>query len=114
MEQNQVAQAPATPPVTNNKLTTCKTCGAQIAKSAKKCPSCGAKNKSGKSLVKTLIPLIILGALNLKTPLRNLNGQILIFYLKKHPLFMNVILVCRARKAEFQPIMSLPKIFSHA
>lgn len=63
MEQNTVTQAPATPPATNNKLTSCKTCGAQIAKSAKKCPSCGAKNKSGKSLVKLLIPLVIIGIL---------------------------------------------------
>ena len=29
----------------NKKLTTCKACGAQIAKSAKTCPQCGAKNK---------------------------------------------------------------------
>lgn len=28
-----------------NKLTICKTCGAEIAKSAKRCPQCGAKNK---------------------------------------------------------------------
>lgn len=27
------------------KMTTCKTCGAEIAKSAKSCPHCGAKNK---------------------------------------------------------------------
>ena len=27
------------------KLTHCKTCGAEIASSAKRCPSCGAKNK---------------------------------------------------------------------
>ncbi len=58
MEQNQVAQAPATPPITNNKMTSCKTCGAKIAKSAKKCPSCGAKNKK-KSIIKIIIPLAI-------------------------------------------------------
>lgn len=29
----------------NGKMTTCKTCGAEIAKSAKICPHCGAKNK---------------------------------------------------------------------
>lgn len=29
----------------NNKMTTCKTCGKEMAKSAKVCPSCGAKNK---------------------------------------------------------------------
>ena len=28
-----------------NKMTKCKTCGADIAKNAKSCPSCGAKNK---------------------------------------------------------------------
>ena len=34
------------PKKTNNKkMTTCKTCQAQIAKSAKKCPYCGAKIK---------------------------------------------------------------------
>lgn len=27
------------------KMTTCKTCGAEIAKNAKSCPKCGAKNK---------------------------------------------------------------------
>jgi RNA polymerase subunit RPABC4/transcription elongation factor Spt4 len=29
----------------NNKMTTCKSCGKELAKSAKTCPSCGAKNK---------------------------------------------------------------------
>lgn len=29
----------------NNKLTTCKVCGAEMSKNAKTCPSCGAKNK---------------------------------------------------------------------
>ena len=28
-----------------NKMTKCKSCGADIASSAKHCPSCGAKNK---------------------------------------------------------------------
>ena len=28
-----------------NKMTICKSCGAQIASSAKTCPNCGAKNK---------------------------------------------------------------------
>lgn len=45
--------------VQNKNLITCKVCGAQIAKSAKICPSCGAKNKS-KSKVKIIIPLVIL------------------------------------------------------
>lgn len=31
--------------MSNNKMTTCKTCGKEMAKSAKVCPSCGAKNK---------------------------------------------------------------------
>jgi len=30
-------------PLINNKMTTCKTCGADIAKTAKTCPSCGAR-----------------------------------------------------------------------
>lgn len=29
----------------NSKMKTCKACGAEIAKSAKVCPHCGAKNK---------------------------------------------------------------------
>lgn len=29
----------------NNKMTTCEACGKEMAKSAKSCPSCGAKNK---------------------------------------------------------------------
>lgn len=29
----------------SNKMTTCKSCGKEIAKSAKVCPNCGAKNK---------------------------------------------------------------------
>ena len=40
-EMNQVQQN--TP--NNGKMAVCKSCGAQIAKSAKVCPSCGAKNK---------------------------------------------------------------------
>lgn len=32
----------------NDNLITCTVCGAQMAKSAKKCPSCGAKNKAKK------------------------------------------------------------------
>lgn len=31
----------------STKLVKCKTCGADVAKSAKTCPSCGAKNKHG-------------------------------------------------------------------
>lgn len=43
----------------NGKLTTCKACGAEIAKSAKTCPYCGAKNK-GKHLILSAV-LIVLG-----------------------------------------------------
>ena len=32
-------------PVPNKNMTVCKACGAQIAKGAKACPACGAKNK---------------------------------------------------------------------
>lgn len=39
------------------KLTTCKHCKAQIAKSAKTCPQCGGKNK--KSPIKTLLTLVV-------------------------------------------------------
>lgn len=42
-----------------NKLIKCKSCGADIAKSAKSCPSCGAKNK------KAPIPVIVLSVLAL-------------------------------------------------
>lgn len=50
MNENQTLQ--------NKNLITCKTCGAQMAKSAKACPSCGAKNKK-KPLIKIIIPLVI-------------------------------------------------------
>lgn len=33
--------------MTRNKLVKCKTCGAEIARSAKVCPNCGARNKKG-------------------------------------------------------------------
>ena len=47
-----------------NKMTVCKSCGAQIASSAKTCPNCGAKNK--KPIYKRawfiiLIILVVLG-----------------------------------------------------
>lgn len=42
------------------KLTKCKTCGADMAKSAKVCPSCGAKNPR-KKLKKLIIFLVIVG-----------------------------------------------------
>ena len=52
MEANQPIQS-----VQNNKMSQCKTCGASIAKSAKICPSCGAKKK--KNPVAIIIPLVI-------------------------------------------------------
>lgn len=42
----------------SNKIIKCKVCGAEIAKSAKVCPSCGAKNKKHTVLA---VVLIILG-----------------------------------------------------
>lgn len=42
------------------KLTSCKTCGAQIAKSASKCPQCGAaKTTVARMIVLVLIALVI-------------------------------------------------------
>ena len=47
-----------------HKMTACKACGKEIAKSAKSCPSCGAKNK--KPLFKRwwfwVIVLLLLGS----------------------------------------------------
>lgn len=49
----------------NDKLTNCKTCGAQIAKSAKTCPSCGAKVKKGHPiLIGVLIVIALLVVIN--------------------------------------------------
>lgn len=42
---NGVQTEPNAPRLNPKKMTTCKVCGAPIAKNAKKCPSCGAKNK---------------------------------------------------------------------
>lgn len=48
----------------NSKLTTCKTCGKEIAKNAKVCPSCGAKIKAPiyKKWWFWLIILVIIGS----------------------------------------------------
>ena len=44
------------------KLVICKTCGTQIAKSAKRCPNCGAKQaRAGKTVGIILAVLIIIG-----------------------------------------------------
>lgn len=44
-----------------DELVTCKTCGSEIAKSAKVCPNCGAKNKTPHRVLKTII--VIVGAI---------------------------------------------------
>ena len=49
-----------------NKLTTCKTCGQPVAKSAKTCPHCGAKVvNTGRALLQTalIMPLVIIAAI---------------------------------------------------
>lgn len=52
----------------NGKLTTCKACGAEIAKSAKTCPYCGAKNKGKHPILSAVLIVLgiflIIGALN--------------------------------------------------
>ena len=47
-QNNNLSMEPIPSPVeqtANKKMTTCKSCGSQVAKNAKTCPSCGAKNK---------------------------------------------------------------------
>lgn len=51
-----------------NKMTVCKTCGKEVAKSAKSCPHCGAKSRSKKTIFITasiIILLIIIGLASL-------------------------------------------------
>lgn len=60
METNQTTQTATHQPITNKKIMSCKTCGAPMAKSAKKCQSCGAKNPK-KRIKKFIILLIIVG-----------------------------------------------------
>ena len=43
-----------------SKLTVCKTCGAQIAKSAKACPQCGARRPSVRPVFAVLLTIVIL------------------------------------------------------
>lgn len=43
-----------------SKIIQCKTCGAEIAKNAKVCPSCGAKNKRGKKKWVFLIIILLI------------------------------------------------------
>ena len=59
METNQTTQTTTPQPIANKNMINCKTCGAPIAKSAKKCTSCGAKNKK-KQVIKIIIPLVII------------------------------------------------------
>lgn len=57
METNQTT-------VTNKKMMACKTCGTSMAKSAKKCPSCGAKNKKPPiGLLIVLAIVVVLGGM---------------------------------------------------
>ena len=60
METTQTTQTTTQQPITNKKMMSCKTCGAPMAKSAKKCQSCGAKNPK-KRIKKFIILLIIVG-----------------------------------------------------
>lgn len=48
----------------NGKMTKCKSCGAEIAKSAKSCPQCGAKRRTvGKTVCAVLLALFFVGIL---------------------------------------------------
>ena len=52
--------------MSNNKMTTCKTCGKEMAKSAKVCPNCGAKNKKPfftKPWFIAIVVIFIIGAI---------------------------------------------------
>ena len=64
-EENKVPQvttAAESAGAPNGKMTVCKSCGAKIAKSAKTCPSCGAKNKNRKKklLILAVIALVVI------------------------------------------------------
>ena len=45
----------------SKKLVKCKTCGADIAKDAKTCPSCGARHKKGHPILGILLILLARG-----------------------------------------------------
>lgn len=47
----------------NTKLKSCKTCGAEVAKSAKTCPHCGAKLKKGHPLLIGILAFIVLAGI---------------------------------------------------
>ncbi len=57
MNESQTNTTNTVQPVQNKKMMSCRTCGAPMAKSAKKCPNCGAKKK--KNPVFIIIPLVI-------------------------------------------------------
>lgn len=44
----------------SEKLSTCKSCGQQVAKHAKTCPHCGAKNKRGNPILIGIIAVVLL------------------------------------------------------
>lgn len=46
----------------NERLKSCKVCGAEVAKSAKVCPHCGAKLKKGHPILFGLLALVVLAA----------------------------------------------------
>ena len=45
-------------------MTTCKACGAEIAKSAKSCPHCGAKNKKPPVILIAIAVIILIGIIS--------------------------------------------------
>lgn len=45
----------------SKKMVSCRTCGADIAKSAKVCPSCGAKNRKKRWWLWALVVLLVIG-----------------------------------------------------
>lgn len=52
--------------MSNNKMTTCRTCGKEMAKAAKVCPNCGAKNKKPfftKPWFIAIVVIFIIGAI---------------------------------------------------
>ena len=59
----------------NQKLTTCKHCGATIAKSAKICPHCGGRNKRSKLLTILLILLLAVVGLFFVAIIGKINGH---------------------------------------
>ena len=78
------------------KLIKCKTCGAEIAKSAKVCPHCGAKNKCSHPIL--AVVLIIFGILllangigNATKPSSNSEKTNDVFYQESGGIFKNAV-----------------------